>query len=129
MAWECLSLQAICDYTIVFIIVIPTTRRANVNRIYGYLVLTAMAAAAMAAADHPCKTIEAACEAAGYHRGEAKVGKGLFKNCMKPIMTGQNVPGVNVSPTEIQQCQAKEARHHTPNAAVAPTPSPSPAPH
>lgn len=61
--------------------------------------------------DHPCKKIEAACGAAGFVKGEWKEGKGLFKNCMQPIMAGQTVAGVSVAASEVQACQAMRAAH------------------
>ncbi len=58
---------------------------------------------------HPCKAIEQACEAGGFVRGGNKDGKGIMKDCMKPIMSGQPVPGVTVDPATVQACQAKRA--------------------
>ena len=60
---------------------------------------------------HPCQQIEQACSAAGFVKGEAKEGKGLFKNCMKPIMSGQQVQGVSIDPSLVPACQAKRAAH------------------
>jgi hypothetical protein len=61
--------------------------------------------------DHPCKKIAEACEAAGFTKGGAS-GKGLMKDCLKPIMSGQSVQGVAVSPADVSACQAKRAAHH-----------------
>jgi hypothetical protein len=68
-----------------------------------------MAPAGMAATDmeHPCKAIEASCKAAGFVKGKASEGKGLWKNCMQPIMDGQSVAGVSVDAATMQACQAK----------------------
>jgi hypothetical protein len=57
----------------------------------------------------PCMQIEQACTAAGYVKGEAKEGKGFHKNCMRPILKGQSVPGVSVNPSVVQACVAKRA--------------------
>ena len=66
-------------------------------------------AVALARGGHPCKQVESACSAAGYVKGEAKEGKGLFKNCVEPLLAGQAVPGVNVDPAAVQACAAKKA--------------------
>ena len=63
---------------------------------------------------HPCKKIEAACEAAGFARGAHKNGsKGLFMDCIKPLMAGQPVAGVTVDASDVQACQARKAKHKT----------------
>ena len=72
--------------------------------------LVASIASVQAADSKPCKTIKAACEAAGFVKGGHKTGKGLFKDCMKPIMAGTTVPGVTVPADEVQACQAKKAK-------------------
>jgi hypothetical protein len=61
--------------------------------------------------EHPCKAIAKACEAAGFVKGGEAQGKGLMRNCIKPLMEGQTVAGVSVSPEEIQACKAKRAEH------------------
>jgi hypothetical protein len=68
-------------------------------------------AAAPSASSHPCKTIEAACSAAGFIKGGAKTGKGMMKDCMKPIMSGESVSGVTVTADEVAACKAKMASH------------------
>ena len=60
-------------------------------------------------ADHPCRKIEEACKAAGFVKGEAKAGKGLFKDCVGPIVHGKAVQGVTVDPSLGGACAAKEA--------------------
>jgi hypothetical protein len=53
---------------------------------------------------HPCKHIAEACEAAGFKRDQ-----GLFKNCLMPILHGQEVAGVaNIDPKEIAACKQKQ---------------------
>jgi hypothetical protein len=53
---------------------------------------------------HPCRHIAEACEAAGFKRE-----KGLFKNCLMPIMHGQTVAGVaSIDPKEIAACKQKQ---------------------
>ncbi|MBS2032515.1 MAG: hypothetical protein JST54_31875 [Deltaproteobacteria bacterium] len=76
---------------------------------------------ATAHADHPCKRVEAACAAAGFVKGGAKLGKGLAKNCMEPLFAGVQVPGVVVAPADVQACAAKKAAKHLPPPAPPPT--------
>ena len=40
----------------------------------------------------PCKQIEQICEKAGFVKGEAKVGYGLWVDCIDPIMKGSPQP-------------------------------------
>ncbi len=61
------------------------------------------------ASEHPCKEIASACKAAGFEKGKAKDGKGLIKNCMKPIMSGEAVAGVTVSADQVAACKEKRA--------------------
>jgi len=57
--------------------------------------------------EHPCHAHEEACKSAGFVRGGYKTGKGLFENCMKPIISGLVVNGVIVNPADVQACKAK----------------------
>ena len=61
------------------------------------------------AVNHPCRKIESACTAAGFIKRHHKEGKGLWKDCMEPLMNGKTVTGVTVDPSDIQACQAKRA--------------------
>ena len=69
------------------------------------------AAPAPTAKEHPCKKIMDACKSAGFVKGEWKQGKGLFKNCMQPIMEGKTVAGVTATADEIQSCKAHKEEH------------------
>lgn len=60
-------------------------------------------------ATHPCKPIITACKAAGFFKGGKNQGKGLFVNCLKPILDGKAVAGVVVNPTDVPACKAKAA--------------------
>jgi hypothetical protein len=55
----------------------------------------------------PCQTIATACEAAGFHSGGHKEGKGLWKDCVAPILDGRTIPGVSVAGEDVKACQAK----------------------
>lgn len=61
--------------------------------------------------EHPCKQIQAACESAGFVKGEHKEKKGLFKDCMHPILAGQSVAGVTVGADVVAACNANKAAH------------------
>jgi hypothetical protein len=62
--------------------------------------------------DHPCLEIKAACEAAGYQKGDHKKnGKGLYVDCMKKIMDGGAVKGVNVGAEKVAACKARKEQH------------------
>jgi hypothetical protein len=61
----------------------------------------------------PCKEIKEACEKAGFVKGEAKEGYGLWVDCIDPIMKGTAQPGKakkplpSVRPDLINACKAK----------------------
>jgi hypothetical protein len=66
-------------------------------------------------AAQPCKEIVQACSNAGFVKGEAAQGKGLFRDCMHPIMHGQAVTGVTVDPAVVSACKQRMAQrraHH-----------------
>ena len=57
-------------------------------------------------AAQPCKTIVEACLAVGaIQPGVPK--KVMLEKCVKPIISGQNIEGVNVDPSVIKACKAK----------------------
>ena len=55
----------------------------------------------------PCEAIEKACKAAGFYKGGNVSGKGLYLNCLQPIIEGKTVPNVTVSEADIKTCQVK----------------------
>jgi hypothetical protein len=57
---------------------------------------------------HPCKSIFEACKSAGFVK-HGPAGRGMLENCIKPILMGQSVPGVTVSPDDVSACKAKHA--------------------
>ena len=70
-----------------------------------------------------CKQIMQACEQAGYEKGmHKKDGKGLYKDCMDPILAGQSVNGVTVDPSVVSDCQAKRAKRKAAKQAAPTTP-------
>ena len=64
-------------------------------------------------AEGPCKQIKEACEKAGFVKGEAKEGYGLWVDCIDPIMQGTAQPAKAkkplpaVSPDLVGACKAK----------------------
>ena len=63
---------------------------------------------------HPggsCRQIVQACEAAGYAKGAHRSdGKGLYLDCLDPILDGKPVDGLTVDPAVVSDCQAKRAK-------------------
>ena len=62
--------------------------------------------------DHPCRKIMAACEAAGFTKGGAKEGKGLWVHCINPLAEGKAAKGSKlpmpiVDTGLIADCRAK----------------------
>lgn len=60
--------------------------------------------------NHPCKNIAQACTTAGYGERGVKLGKGIFKNCIKPVLEGQFLAGVNVVQDDVAACRAIKLR-------------------
>lgn len=59
-----------------------------------------------AGASRPCKTIAEACFSAGViHRGESE--QMIINSCIKPVVYGRGIRGVNVDSTVINACRAK----------------------
>ena len=58
-----------------------------------------------------CKAIEAACKSAGYVKGDHKKnGKGLFEDCLKPVVEGKSIEGVTVEASVIESCKARHEK-------------------
>lgn len=84
----------------------------------GCLTLIASVSVRAEEKEHPCKKIQAACEAAGYKKGDHKKnGKGLFMDCMKKIKDGGSVEGVFVPAEEVNACKENAAKHREKKAA------------
>lgn len=58
---------------------------------------------------NPCDEIKRACEAAGFRRGGHQPKKnqrrGVFRDCMKKVLNGDSVKGVQVSADKIIACK------------------------
>jgi hypothetical protein len=62
-----------------------------------------MATSASVAGTHPCMSIMQACNAANAGKPKQEV----WKTCIKPVLDGQSVSGVNVSSNDVQACKTK----------------------
>ena len=64
-------------------------------------------------AEGPCREIKEICEKAGFVKGEAKQGYGLWMDCIDPIMQGKAQPAnarkpiPSVKPELVSACKAK----------------------
>lgn len=56
----------------------------------------------------PCKKIIDACKSVEFARSGHKEKISLFKNCVRPIMRGESVPDVKISPADLEACRAKK---------------------
>ena len=62
----------------------------------------------------PCKEIKEACEKAGFVKGDAKQGFGLWVDCIDPIMRGSMQPAAAkkpLPPVDVNVVNACKARH------------------
>jgi hypothetical protein len=59
-------------------------------------------------AARPCKTIVEACLSAGVIQQSA-TREVMFQRCVKPIVTGKSIAGVNIDSATIDACKAKIA--------------------
>jgi N-acetylglucosamine-6-sulfatase len=112
---------------------------------------TAAVAAQSAPGRRPCVDIRAACQDAGFLRGGAREGAGLFVDCIAPVMRGTpqrpkaSKPLPSIDPELVAACQARNPNFGQPKAArwqgprpaspasplppaAAPQPAPAPAP-
>ena len=61
----------------------------------------------------PCHTIEEACKSAGFVQGGAVESKGIWNNCILPVMNGKAVAGVTVSAADIHACKVILNKKHS----------------
>jgi hypothetical protein len=70
------------------------------------------AQAAKPSANDPCAQVESACKSAGFHNGGSKEGKGLWSDCIDPLMKGHPVIGgkplPGVDDKVVAACRAKD---------------------
>jgi hypothetical protein len=60
-----------------------------------------------------CQSVETACEAAGYHHGGHKEHKGLWKDCVAPLLDGKTVAGVSAKADDVKVCAANRPTDRT----------------
>lgn len=62
-------------------------------------------------AARPCMPIAMSCMQMGYYKGGEKVGKGLIKDCVFPVVAGtKKLPNTNFSPEQLQKCKMEIAK-------------------
>lgn len=65
----------------------------------------------------PCGQITAACKSAGFIQGDYKSGKGLWLDCIDPIVRGvaqpstSKIPLPSVSPATLAACKKKNPKY------------------
>jgi len=75
--------------------------------------LAVQAQTASTTATDPCEKIKQACEGAGFVKGQAKEGSGLWKDCIDPILQGKAQPQnarlklPAVDPNVVSACKTK----------------------
>jgi hypothetical protein len=53
-----------------------------------------------------CQSVMTVCEAAGYRHGGHKEHKGLWKDCVAPILDGKSIAGVSPNADDVKACAA-----------------------
>ena len=54
---------------------------------------------------NPCRSIAKACMAEGYYKGGDRVGKGLVKNCVMPVVSNKMTLPASFSESTLQRCK------------------------
>src|SRR6476469_5841867 len=65
--------------------------------------------AAESASDRSCSTIADACLAAGFVKTESTT-KGIWHDCMRPVILGKTVTGVSINATVVKSCRADKIK-------------------
>ena len=65
--------------------------------------------AADSARDKSCSTIADACLAAGFVKTESTT-KGIWHDCMRPVILGKTVSGVSINASVVKSCRADKIR-------------------
>ena len=78
------------------------------------LLLVGISSSAAKKGSHFCVDVKKACEKAGFIKGNAKAGKGLWKDCIEPIMQGKtegksNLPAID--PEIVKSCKTKHPNY------------------
>jgi hypothetical protein len=83
--------------------------------IAAFSVSASLVASSANAGQHPCEVVESTCAGAGFIKGQAKAGNGLWEDCINPIMQGQTIPNAvkpipSVDPGVVAACHAKRPK-------------------
>ena len=71
------------------------------------LLILALSVSVVSWAGNPCMPIAQACMKEGYYKGGDKVGKGLVKDCVMPVVSKQkNLGNMTFSDDVLQKCSA-----------------------
>jgi hypothetical protein len=107
-------------------------------KLCGLVVGFVLPLAAQTAGAGPCEQIKVACESAGFVKGDARQGYGLWRDCVDPIMRGTPQPAnadkqiPAVPPDLVAACRQVHPNfgegHRGPPRAQPPPPSQSPPP-
>jgi len=84
-------------------------RKFKVLIMFMTVLLSQQVFAADSSADKSCSTIADACLAAGFVKAES-AGKGIWTDCMKPVILGKTVTGVKVDPSDVKSCRVNKIK-------------------
>jgi hypothetical protein len=59
--------------------------------------------------DKSCGSIADACLAAGFVKTESAT-KGIWQDCMRPVILGQTVSGVTIDPAVVKTCRVQKIK-------------------
>jgi hypothetical protein len=67
------------------------------------------------ASEGPCRDIVEACKNAGFVKGDAYEGTGLWLDCVKPIMTGQKNPAAKKPLPQVEAAKITACKQQRPH--------------
>jgi len=84
------------------------------NKIYAIAMFMSIftvqqAFAAETPADKPCEALANACLTAGFVKTES-ADKGIWRDCMRPIILGQSVAGITVDASLAKSCRVEKIK-------------------
>lgn len=86
------------------------------NAVFSFVIVLCFVSGLALAAEGPCKQIKDACEKAGFVKGKAKEGTGLWVDCINPIMQGKPQPAKakitlpTIDASVVSACKAKHPK-------------------
>ena len=81
----------------------------QVRTILMLMAILAAQQAAGSASDKSCSTIADACLAAGFVKTESTT-KGIWRDCMRPVILGKTVSGVSIDASVVKSCRADKIK-------------------